>query len=312
MTKNHERSPSLRAMKAFEAAARLGGFSAAASELFITQGAVSRLVQSLENDIGLPLFDRRGRWIELTDAGRHYADSLSDAFRSIERATHEVRRRKEAASFTVSMLPSFAVHWFVPRLPDLLARHRDMDLRVAASRDLASFSDDADAAVRFGAGDWADVQATFLVRELIFPVCHPALLAPDGPIACAEDLAAANLLHGNAPISWKDWFDAAGIDGPKIFSGPHFDDGAAMMQAALNGAGVALGRSTLVRDALAENRLAAPFGPALQAPRGFGCYLVRPDWRPRHPYFDRFRGWISDAMDRALEGHPKPVRRLSS
>ena len=288
--------PSLKALRAFEAAARLGSFTAAGRELFVTQGAVSRLVQSLERDIGVSLFTRRGRHLDLTPEGRRYAATLGDGFRTIRQATEAIRFTGRPDVLTVSVLPSFATKWLAPRLAAFLDAHPTVDLRISASRQLTDFDDGVDAAIRYGAGDWPGTISHLLMRDEVFPVCSPDLLAPEGPLAGPADLADVTLLHGDAPEDWAVWLEAAGLEGPNLTRGPRFSDGAALAQAAIDGAGVALGRISLVGLDLKAGRLVRPFGPTLTD--RFACYLVRPAGRPPPRHFEAFKTWILGQMSK--------------
>ena len=196
MISNHQSLPSLNGLRAFEAAARLGSFTAAGNELFVTQGAVSRSIQGIERDLGVALFHRRGRYLDLTAEGQRYAEVIAEAFRMMPNATAATRELAESDVLTVSMLPSFAAKWLVPRLPDLLAANPTLDLRISAFQQPTTFEDGVDVAIRYGLGSWPNTEIRLLCHEDIFPVCSPGLAEPDGPLQGPSDLADVTVLHG--------------------------------------------------------------------------------------------------------------------
>jgi LysR family glycine cleavage system transcriptional activator len=278
----------LTALRSFEAAARHGSFTRAAEELHVTQGAVSRQVQALEDRIGVPLFERAGRRIALSSEGRLLAHATSDALERLGAAIATLTR--SAGILTVSMLPSLAAYWIAPRMREFVAAHPDLELRLTASRHLVDFeAEGIDAAVRYGPGGWADVGAELLAREEIFPVCspdHAARLALREP----RDLARANLLHSDVPDGWREWLAAAGC--PEIFSeaGVYLDEDTALLRAAAAGEGVALGRSVLVDGEIAQGRLVAPFD--VRIPATFSYWIVTPFATPRSRNVEKLRDWL--------------------
>lgn len=279
----------LTGLRTFEAAARHGSFTRAAEELHVTQSAVSRQVQALEQRIGVALFERSGRTIALTLEGRLLAGAVTDA---LERLGDAVASLTQASRMvTLSMLPSVAACWMAPRMREFAAAHPDVELRVSASRHLVDFQREGiDAAIRYGPGGWADVAAEPLAQETISPVCSPAYaeaLALDEP----RDLARATLLHTDVPDGWRSWFAAAGC--PEVFTdkGVYLDEDAALLRAAAEGEGMALGRSVLVAGDLAQGRLVAPFD--IRIPATFSYWFVTPaDARPRRE-IEQVRSWLT-------------------
>ena len=204
--------PPLTALRAFEAAARHGNFVKAAAELGVTAGAISQHIKGLEERLGLVLFRRLARGVRLTEAGRAYLPGIADGFDRLARATLQVHESGLAGRLTITVLPSFAAGWLVRRLPAFRARHPDIDLVIRSERQTVDLHrDEADLAIRYGLGDFANLEATHLMREEIFPVCAPALLNADPPLRAPADLARHELLHdagalGNEPwIRWQPW-----------------------------------------------------------------------------------------------------------
>ena len=188
--------PPLTALRAFEAAARHGNFVKAAVELGVTAGAISQHIKGLEARLGLVLFRRLARGVRLTEAGRAYLPGIADGFDRLARATLQVHESGLAGRLTITVLPSFAAGWLVRRLPSFRTRHPDIDLVIRSERQTVDLHrDEADLAVRYGLGDFANLEATHLMREEIFPVCAPALLNADPPLRAPADLARHELLH---------------------------------------------------------------------------------------------------------------------
>jgi LysR family glycine cleavage system transcriptional activator len=192
--------PSLHALRAFEASARLGSFKAAARELFVTPAAVSQQIKLLEEELGTRLFIRMNRAVALTEAGQALAPVLRDAF---ERITETVRRlpgRERPGTLTISVLPSFAAKWLVPRLGRFQQRHPEIDVRISASMHLVDFGrEDVDLAIRHGSGSWTGVTAVRLFAEDLVPVCSPRLLRGRHPLRTPQDLRRQGRRHRPRP-----------------------------------------------------------------------------------------------------------------
>lgn len=254
--------PPLRALEVFEAAARHGNFTAAGRELGITQSAVSRQITDLEATVGARLFTRNGVRLTITPTGLRLSERLARALGDVRAALAEIGAAEGIV--TLSMLPSVAAKWFAPRLARFVAAHPDIDLRITASRHLVDFvAEGIDGAIRYGIGPWPGLYCRRLARETVRPVCTPRYLKKHS-IAEPEDLARATLLYGDIPETWSAWFLAAGckMSAP---TGPRLGDDTAILQAALDSQGVALGRSLLVAEDLASGRLIAPFEVGLAA-----------------------------------------------
>lgn len=285
------RLPSLNGLKAFEAAARHLSFTRAAGELNVTQAAVSHQVKALEESLGMALFRRLNRALLLTDEGQALLPPVSEALDRMALAVDGLARREETGVLTVSTLDSFAAGWLVRRLRRFRARYPDIDLRITTSNHLVDFSrDDVDMAVRYGRGDWTGLDKVRLMTEEIFPVCGPALLADGPPLEKPQDLRRHTLLHEEMREDWRMWLLAAGVGGVDLTRGPWYTQSNLVMQAAMAGEGVALGRSVLIADELADGRLVKPFDVSL--PAEYAYYVAYPEAAAGRPKVRAFRDWL--------------------
>lgn len=293
----------LTALRTFEAAARHGSFTRAAEELHVTQGAVSRQVQSLEDRIGVILFERNGRTLALSREGRLLAGAATDA---LERLGEAVSRLTGLdGTVTLSMLPSLAACWMAPRMRDFAAAHPDIDLRLSASRHLVDFQREGiDCAIRYGLGGWTDVEAELLATEEIFPVCSPEYAARLG-LHSPADLKRTTLLHNDVPDGWRDWFATAGFTDCFTDKGVYLDEDGALLRAAAEGEGMALGRSILVAADLAQGRLVAPF--EVRIPASFSYWFVTPARVRRSGEVGLVRNWLMAEFARTARDTP-PVK----
>jgi len=244
--------PPTSALVAFEALSRHLSFSRAAQELSVTPGAVSRQIHALEEVLGVALFERTNRTVRLTSAGSRYLADVQGALQTIGRATREMRGAP-GPSLSISVLPSFASRWLVPRLPAFVARHPGVDLRITATQAIvAPGNGGPDLCLRYGPGPWPS--ATLLAVEQLYPVCAPGVLR-DGP-SSAQGLPDGIPLLRDTHEPWDGWlFKAQAGPSPNAW-GPRFDDSALLLQAAEAGQGIALGRHLLVKEAVEKGRLA--------------------------------------------------------
>jgi LysR family transcriptional regulator, glycine cleavage system transcriptional activator len=278
----------LTALRTFEAAARHGSFTRAAEELRVTQGAVSRQVQALEERIGVALFERHGRNLTLSHEGRRLANAATDALERLGEAVAELGCA--SATVTLSMLPSVAACWMAPRMREFAVANPDIALRLSASRHLVDFqSEGIDAAIRYGPGGWADVEAERLAGERILPVCSPDY-AGHLDLHSPADLGRAHLLHSDVPDGWREWFAAAGCPDSYTDQGLYLDEDAALLRAAAEGEGMALGRSVLVARDLVQGRLVAPFDVSIEAT--YSYWFVAPAEARRRREVERVREWL--------------------
>jgi len=284
--------PSISSVRAFEAAARLSSFTRAAAELNVTQSAVSYSVRELEQRLKTRLFTREGPRLALTDAGRTYLPYAGEALerlRAGDRALTDPGRKDRV--LTISVSPSFAAKWLVPRLGDFLSVHPDIDLRISANPAHVDFADgEIDLAVRHGTGDWPGLSCTRLCEEAMFPVCSPALLQGDPPTSPA-DLTRHVLFHHRRPDEWRDWFAAVGVDpGPNVAHGPVLNEMSLSIDAAIAGQGVALARTALASRDLADGRLIRPMRHETAA--DFAYWIVCPHATARRPNVRRCTAWL--------------------
>jgi len=268
------RLPSLNALRAFEAAGRLGSLTAAADELFVTQGAVSRQVKDLEADLGVRLFVRRGPRLTLTAAGERLTRTTGAAFAMLADGVADVVARGDDAYVTLSVLPSVAAKFIAPRLGEFVRTHPEIDLRLATTRALTRFGrDGVDAALRYGPGEWPGVEAAPLASEWVTAVCAPDYARRLG-LAAPTDLLRATLFPSDLPETWRTWFKAAGVADEPDRYGPLVEDDTSILQAVTEGQGAALGRSALIQDDLKAGRLVAPFD--LWIPATYKYWFVTP------------------------------------
>lgn len=288
--KERRKPPPLRAVRAFAAAARHMSLTRAADELAVTQSAVSRQVRELERDLGVELFRRQGRKLRLTAEGRAFAQAAGEAIDRLTDYAAVLRARHASPVVTLGTLPSVAARWLAPRLADFVASHPDIDLRIATSPQLAELgSGDIDAAIRYGRGDWPGLTAIRLADEELLPVCSPEYLRRN-PVDSAADLARRTLLQADLPDQWRDWFRAAGAATDGIGRGLRFDDANALLQAAADGLGVALGRSLLVAEDLRSGRLVVPLD--LRIPASYSYWFVVSAGRENDAQLARIRDWL--------------------
>ncbi|WP_375312430.1 transcriptional regulator GcvA [Bradyrhizobium sp. A5] len=288
------RLPSLNGLRAFEAAARHLSFTLAASELNVTQTAISHQIRRLEEELGIRLFIRQNRALALTPEARDYLPGVRAAFNDLRLATDRLLRKDDDKVLTVSTLASLAAKWLLPRLTDFQEQHPGIDVRITTSTSLVDFQrDNVDAAIRYGRGQWPGLRADWLMADELFPVCSPSLLRGDKPLRKPEDLRGYPLLHTSNANSddWRLWLTAAGL--PVDIArqpGITFDMIFMTIQAAIDGIGVAMGRTSYVQDDIAKGRLVVPFKIALPADAGF--YLVAPEGRREAPKLTAFRTWM--------------------
>ncbi|MCW5729210.1 MAG: transcriptional regulator GcvA [Alphaproteobacteria bacterium] len=300
--------PSLNAVRAFEAAARRRSFTGAATELNVTQGAVSHQVKLLEDQLGRKLFRRGGRELALTLAGMLALEAASGALDRLAQAFAELRLGGGGKRLTVSVSPNFAAKWLVHRIGRFSAAHPDIDLRIAPSLHHVDFAgEDVDIAVRHGDGNWPDLHVTCLMREELFPVCSPALATGKPPLRRPADLARHTLIHTQDRTGWKTWLDAAGIRGVNLERGPVYLEAALAIDGAIGRQGVALARTALAAHDLRHGRLLRPFGPALKAP--YSYWIVCPKAAANRPLVRTFRDWLVEEAARDVSAIEAPDRR---
>jgi len=295
--------PPLSALRAFEAAARLQSFSKAADELSVTPAAISHQIHALEEDLGVSLFNRRNRAVELTDSARVLLPGLSDAFAGIQNAVGRLRSHNDTGTLTVTASPSFAGKWLVQRLHRFQAQYPDIDVRISATDTVVDLTrGDFDIAIRYGNGRYPGLVVELLLGNEVFPACSPALLRDGPPLDTPADLRHHALIHDQqvdrdplAP-SWSMWLKAAGIqDAAAASHGLSFNNNVLALEAALAGHGVALAYSTTAAADIAAGRLVRLF--SLSLPDNFAYYIATAPGALERPKVKAFRDWLRQEAD---------------
>lgn len=290
----------LNALRAVEAAARHQSFALAAQELNVTPAAIGQLVRRMEESLGVELFHRSqsgpARLIA-TEAASAALPELRNGFASLSAAMEQLRAAKKRQSLTVTVSTAFADKWLLHRLDRFHQRHPDCHLRIDTSTALVDFSMQAvDVGIRYGAGGWPGLLAFPFARDAFFPVCSPLLLEGPKGLKTPADLAHHPLIHDvslasmAAFRSWRDWYEAAGLDPAESQRGLHINDSAAAYRMAIAGSGVAMGRTTLVENDLRERRLVSPFGPVLDCSLAYHMVCRAQD--AEDPTITAFRDWL--------------------
>ena len=285
------RLPPLNALKAFEAAARHESFTHAAKELCVTQGAVSHQVKALETELALKLFNRERQRLIITEAGRDYLAVVRDAFDRIAIGTERLLQRQNGGVLTVSTSPDFAAKWLVHRLGHFAEAHTGIDLRVSATLHHVDFArEEVDLAVRHGDGNWPGLDAVRLSPEQLFAVCSPKLLSGKRGLTKPADILKFPLIHMDSRADWKNWFQEAGIDDAAAVHGPVLNRASMVIDAAINGQGIALARTTLAAWDLINGHLVRPFALALPLSKTY--WIVCPKAAANLPKIVTFRDWL--------------------
>src|SRR5579885_1017570 len=284
------RLPPLNGLKAFEAAARSESFTRAAEELNVTQGAVSHQVKALEDTLGLKLFHRERQRLILTEAGRDYLAVVRDALDRIAFGTARLLQRQEGGVLTVSTSPDFAAKWLVNRLSHFAEQHPDVDLRVSATTHYVDFAgEDVDVAIRHGDGNWPGLHVERLYSERLFPVCSPKLVAGRNRITKAADLLKFPLLRLADAKNWTRLFEAAGLKAT-VGPGPVLNRASILIDAAIDGQGIALARTALAARDLIDGRLVRPIDVSLRMAKTY--WIVCPKAASNVPKIVTFRNWV--------------------
>jgi LysR family glycine cleavage system transcriptional activator len=285
------RLPPLNALKAFEAAARHESFTSAAQELCVTQGAVSHQVKALELELGVRLFNRERQGLSITEAGREYLAVLRDALDRIAVGTERLLQRQNSGVITVSTSPDFAAKWLVNRLGRFAELNPSIDLRVSATLHHVDFArEDVDLAVRHGDGNWPSLDVVRLSSEQLFAVCSPKLLAGRNRLRKPADVLKFPLIHVDDRKDWSRWLEAAGVDGGELSHGPVLNRVSMAIDAAIDGQGIVLARTTLAATDLLNGRLVRPFANELRLSKVY--WIVCPKATTALPKIRTFRNWL--------------------
>ncbi|MGE0281690.1 MAG: transcriptional regulator GcvA [Rhizobiaceae bacterium] len=292
--------PGTRALKTFEAAARHLNFTRAADELGLTPAAVSHQIKEIEDQLGVSLFTRTSRTIRLTEGGIVLLDATVDALDLLTRAAARARKMERGASLLrLTLSPTFASKWLMPRLASFRKTYADIELRFDITDLVRDFDlDDVDVGVRFGAGKYPGLCSHRLFDDMVIPVCSPALLSGDQPLREPRDLLNHTLchvdwtLHGLTWPTWGMWMAAAGIEDFDDSRCVVFDDSAHAVQAAIDGSAVALADFAMVASDLSTGRLLRPFDLGIRYGPEFAYFLVYSERHADDPRIAAFRAWM--------------------
>lgn len=289
--------PSANALLSFEAAARAGSFTKAAAELGVTQAAISYSIRQIETALGVKLFARQHRRVELTEAGERFFQDVSLGLALILRSAEDIRRQHDDRHITISVSTAFASHWMVPRLAAFRQAHPDIDLRLQTTdKDIDLVAESISLGVRRGYGQWPGCGTAYFADEEILPLCSPGYLEEVGPIESLAELAAAKLIHLDEPFrprpSWQDWFANLGVTYRDRGDGLRLNDYALVIQAALEGQGVAIGWRHLTGNLIAQGQLVPARPEKWLGEQGF--YVVWPLGPLENKDCQRVRAWLLD------------------
>ena len=306
MSEKTRRLPPLNSLRAFAAAAERLSLAAAAEDLHVTPSAVSLQIRQLEEHLGIPVFIRTGRGLQLTNEGKAILPGILEGFDQLRMALSLIGPQGEENVLTLSVAPSFAAKWLSPRLDAFAQAHPNIDIRILATDQLVDFAvDDVDIAIRYGSGIYPGLTSEHLLAERVFPVCAPQLLenAADHPL---DLLRSQTLLHDDSPDQdktcpdWRMWLRAARISGVDWRRGPRYNQSSMVLEAAVAGRGVALAKATLAAADLAAGRIVKLAD--IDQPVEFAYYLVYPAERRQSAKCNAFREWVSGQAKAAAEG----------
>jgi LysR family glycine cleavage system transcriptional activator len=290
------RLPPLNSVKCFEAAGRLLSFTGAARELNVTQAAISHQIKVIEDYLGFSLFDRYPRRLALTEQGKALLPEVIEAFDRVSQAIGSLSKEQHSNLLSVRLAPSFAAKWLSPRLKYFWLQYPEIDLCLYHANAVVDFRrEEIDIAVTYGKGDWADVVADKLLGLDFFPVCSPAFMHNDKPLIEIDNLRYYTLLHDASYECWHDWLELAHLSDIKAEKGTIIDDTNVLIQAAIEGQGIALGSTTFVEDHLASGKLVKPFDVTLV--NEFCYYVVCPESHLKNPAVRAFKEWLLSLVE---------------
>lgn len=295
MSEKTRRLPPLNSLRAFAAAAERLSFAAAAEDLHVTPSAVSLQIRQLEDHLGLPVFTRTSRGLQLTNEGKAILPGILEGFDQLRMALSLLGPKSDANVLTLSVAPSFASKWLSPRLDAFAQAHPQIDVRILATDQLVDFAvDDVDVAIRYGSGVYPGVVSEHLLAERVFPVCAPHLR--DNAKHPQDLLRSHALLHDDSPDQdktcpdWRMWLRAARVSGVDWRRGPRFNQSSLVLEAAVAGRGIALAKATLAEADLAAGKLVKL--AEIDQPIEFAHYLVYPAEHGQWQKCTAFRDWI--------------------
>jgi len=290
------RLPPLNSLKCFEAAGRLLSFTSAANELNVTQAAISHQIKVIEQFLGLSLFERYPRRLALTEQGKQLLPEVTEAFDRVSSAISALDQEQYPNMINVRLGPSFAARWLSPRLKYFWLQYPEIDLCLFHANAPADFEREAmDIAVTYGKGDWPGVVADKLLSLDFFPICSPAFMQNDKPLTDIDNLRYYTLMHDASHECWRDWLELAPVSGINADKGTIIDDTNVMIQAAIDGQGIALGSTALIQDHLDSGRLIKPFDIVLV--NEYAYYVVCPELHLKNPSVRAFKEWLLSLVE---------------
>ena len=289
------RLPPMHALAAFEAVARYLSFSRAADELCLTDSAVSHRIRQLEQHLGCRLFLRMSRQVALTPQGEAFLVSVRDCLQELEDSSWRLRNDGKL-HLRISVLPAFASYWLLRRMDEFYAAHPDIELDIETTAQVVNLHNGSTRiGIRLGAGDYPGLDSFRLFNDCLFPVASPRYIERFGPIDSPEALEGAVLLR-NRKVPWRQWTEAAGLPWTEPTSGPIFSDGGCVLDACISGQGVALGRTSLVAEAIEQGKLRAVGG--FEARPRWHLYLVHSPESGQRVEVQKFKAWLFDTCER--------------
>lgn len=285
--------PSFSNLYTFVAVGKHLSFRKAADELLLTPGAVSQKIKKFEEQLDCKLFRRTNRDVSFTAKGKTYFDAVAPLLHQISEITQDTFAKSEKRSIVISVMPAFALRWLIPRMDSFHKSFPDITVNINASAQLVDFaSDDVDLAVRHGLGSYPGLKSKKLFTEGLVPVCSPKLLNPSQCNFAVQDIKVFTLLHDNIGQDWNLFLTACGIKDVDPYLGPKFDGDSLVIEAAIEGHGIALARKSLIKSEIDRGRLVIPFDHEM--PSEFAFYAVYPKIQSPSSPVRLFRDWLLD------------------
>ena len=293
--------PPLKALRVFEVAARNESFAIAAEELFITASAVSHQIKSLEEYLGVKLFERTKRQVQLTATGERYLQSIKESLNGIELATQWITAQPNAGVVSVNVAPNFLIRWLLPRLRSFQSLYPDIELQLSASNELVDlYENKVDMSIIFGHGDWHDIEIELLSRVFLVPVCTQQVIDDAQPLNTPGDLRHYSLIHVVKRLyEWPEWLQQRGVDYSGFSRGIQLSSSQLATAAALQGVGIALADRQLSAPEIESGKLIRPFDSALDTRRAF--YLAHSKSRVMTEGMRSFASWVMSEMNQLAD-----------
>lgn len=293
--------PPMHELVSFEACARHRNFTQAAGELSVTVSAVSRQVQSLEHRLGVLLFRRAGGRATTTEAGERLLLKILPALRLIDSAAADVLSSgNESACLNLSVLPTFALQWLIPRIPEFNARYPEVSIHLRPHlTGIEALPEDLHAAIRFGLGTWPGCRSDYLLGRSMVVICSPDWLNARRSLTKPSDMLTQSLLHHVArPLAWGEWFSQAQVRAPESLPGPRFEQYSLIIQSVVSGMGAGLVPACFVEQHIREKKLIKPFSCDLASDAGY--FLVWKEEMSSSASLTKFHSWIRSAARKSV------------